>query len=377
MDCLIIGNHTQGLGIIRSLSRRKIDIHLISEKHLSLSRFSRYLNKYHVIRRGCLTHLYKREYRENLLKFLFDLVPDGKKCVVFGVNEDITSFLYDNKKRLSQKFFIPDNSITKIIDKYRFSKEVENVGLLTPKTYILKTFEPKLLSRKSYVCKGRIGDKFRNISNIKGFDIKNTGDLLNLRNYISGFLVEEEVLLQEKIKKNEEVLHCCGFAVKGKIHNRFQYVKIRQHPDEFGTGTFLKSVKDDAIHAQTASIIDHLSYTGIFEIEYIRGNDGNYYVIEMNPRTWKSINFATDCGQNICNAYYDYMNSSVMPEGDYTYSVGKTWVDLGSDIPMLIKNRQFRNFGYTRNAYYCVLNRKDPMPFVMEILLAPLIAMGI
>ena len=377
MTCLIIGNHTQGLGIVRSLSDCSCERHLINDKIISISRYSRYLTMYHFIKRDILTHLYKKNNSEYLLQYISDLVPEGQKWVVFGINEDITHFLYENKQHLRTKLSIPENDVTPICDKYRFAAEIEKIGLLSPKTYLLNRFDENFLNHGSYVSKGRIGNKFRNISNTKGMEIKSKDDLIKLKRYTADYLDADEVLLQKKISRNDEVLSFCGFAINGDLYNEFQYVKIRQHPNEFGTGTFLKSIKDYTIYKQSVSIIKHFAYTGIFEIEFVKDFNGNYYIIEMNPRTWKSIHFATLCGQNLCTAYLNYMDKGIIPEKNYNYFTDKTWVDLGTDIPMLIKNRQWAHPGYDKNTFFCVLNQKDPLPFLMEILMTPFISLGI
>lgn len=362
---------------MRSLAEKHVKTYLINDKVLSLSRFSRYLTRYYFVRRHSLKHLYTPESDQYLADFIMDVIPEGHRWAVFGVNEDITEFLFKNRATLDKKLLIPENNISPIIDKFLFAKVIEEMGLYSPKTFLLKGFVESLLNGTEYICKGRTGNKFRNISNSKGFHVSGSDDILKLRNYVKGSLDENEVILQEKVKNNKDVLSCCGFSVEGDILRSFQYVKIRQHPDEFGTGTFLKSIKNQELFDQSILIINHLRYTGIYEIEYIKNPAGHYYVIEMNPRTWKSINFASNCGQNICAAYYDYIVSGITPNRCVEYDVGKTWVDLGTDIPVLFKNRLAKNAGYDKNTFFCVLDRKDPLPFIMEILLAPFLALSI
>jgi predicted ATP-grasp superfamily ATP-dependent carboligase len=201
-------------------------------------------------------------------------------------------------------------------------------------------------------------------------------DLESIRSRIDGYMAVSDVLVQEKLRQNDEVMSCCGFSVHGELVRHFQYVKLRQHPDEFGTGTFLKSIYNDQLLAISRKIIKHFDYTGIFEIEFLRNGD-QWVVLEMNPRTWKSIHFATLCGQNMCTAYADYCRTGSVPETELDFETGKTWVDLGTDIPMLFKNRSWAHAGYSRDTYFCVLSSSDPLPFIMEIILSPFIAMGI
>ena len=43
---VIIGDHVQSLGIIRSLGREKIPVYLLNEKSLCIGRFSKFLKKF-------------------------------------------------------------------------------------------------------------------------------------------------------------------------------------------------------------------------------------------------------------------------------------------------------------------------------------------
>ena len=376
MNCLVLGNHTQGLGILRSLGTPGVKLHLINDREIALARFSRHLSRYHRLPRQTLRDVYIRENTNRLVAYIRELVPEGARWPVFCINEDLVNFLHCNRKSLKDRLSIPANPITDIIDKYRFARHIRELGIDSPQTYLLSDFDPARLESGAYLCKGRLGNRFRNLSRLKGMHVGDVRGLESIRKTIEGEMSPEDVLVQEKLPKNDAVVSCCGFSVDGHLFCHFQYVKLRQHPDEFGTGTFLKSIYDERLLDISRRIIGHFGYTGIFEIEFLRDGD-RYTVIEMNPRTWKSIHFATLCGQNMCAAYAGYCRSGSVLEPELDFEVGKTWVDLGTDIPMLFKNRSWAHAGYNRDTFYCVLSLKDPGPFMAEILLAPFIALGI
>lgn len=375
MHCLILGNHTQGLGILRSLSGTGAKVHLVNDQQIALARFSRYLTRYHFLKRNTLKAIYRPKNAERLLAFIHQLIPKGAGWPVFCVNEDLVYFLHQNRDAFEDRLGIPPNPILSIIDKYQFAKEMEKLGINTPKTYLLSNFDQDLLKKGPYLCKGRIGNHFRNVTSLKGMQVHDHSDLESIQRAIRSDHVADDILVQEKLQCNDKVLSSCGSSVKGELICHFQYVKLRQHPDEFGTGTFLQSIRNDDITDLSKQIISHFSYTGVFEIEFVTDESGNYIVIEMNPRTWKSINFATDCRQNMCSAYCDYALKGIIPAKEFSYDVGKYWVDIGTDLPMLIKKRRFPDYWKCRS--FCVLSAKDPVPFMMEILLAPLIKLGL
>ena len=372
MDCLILGNHTQGLGVIRSLRNSGYKVHMVNDVHVCLSRFSRYLKSYHILPKSTFSQVHEPDVAQFLVQKLLSIAFGFDKVILFCMDEDLIHFVYSHKQALAKRFIIPENDIISIIDKYTFAKAMENIGLSSPETFLLSDISrlPDQ-TNKRYLYKGRRGVRFKKLMKSKGAEISSSKDLDGLRATILSKIEESDVLIQGKLENNKEVLSCCGLAVDGKLLRVFQYVKLRQHPNEFGTGTFLKSIRDDRITDMSMRILEHFSYTGIFEIEFVLSRDGSCHVLEMNPRTWKSINYATDCGQNLCLAYCDYLLKGIMPEKNFDYQVGRYWVHLSQDIYMLVKNKQWP--GYSLKMSCCVFDTKDPLPFVVEILLMPLI----
>ena len=378
MSCLILGDHTQGLGIVRCLADQQYRPVMLWDRIVSLSRFSRYLHCYRRVRRGVMESIYCRESSDILLAAIEKIVPAGGRWPVFTVHDDLVLFLHNNRTRLKERLLIPENDIPGIIDKYNFAESIHRIGIDTPTTILLRDFSKSLLKNgMQFVAKGKLGNRFRNISNRKGKIIRSAPDIEDLIEYIGANIPHDEVIIQEKIETNEKVLSCCGLAIDGKIMRSFQYVKLRQHPDEFGTGTFLQSIRREGLLEKAGRITGHFGYTGIFEIEFIERPDGRLAVIEMNPRTWKSIHFAALCGQNLCRAYYDYLVHGVIPEVDHRFEIGRFWVDVITDLPQVIRQQGLKGIRYSPNTFHCVAHVNDPLPFLIEILLSPLLALGI
>jgi predicted ATP-grasp superfamily ATP-dependent carboligase len=376
--CLIIGDHTQGLGITRCLGIGRYQPVVIWDRAVSLSRFSRYLHAYRRVRRGTMQEINTSPASGHLLAAIEALVPAGGRWPVFTVHEDLVYFLYRYRKRLQGRLLVPDNDIPAIIDKYRFAERMNALKIDTPDTHLLSSFpENRLDGSGEFVAKGRLGIRFRNISNCKGRMIRSAEDLAILMDYISDEFPHDEVIIQEKIITNEKVLSCCGLAIKGRILRSFQYVKLRQHPDQFGTGTYLESIRHPDLLALADRITMYFAYTGIFEIEFIETVDGRMMVIEMNPRTWKSIHFAALCGQNLCRLYCDYLTTGRIPQENHTYQTGRRWVDIITDLHQVSRQKGITAVRYPKGTLHCVADRKDPLPFAVELLLAPLLVLGI
>ena len=138
MICLILGNHTQGLGIVRSLAPVDADTHLVNDHHVALARFSRHLNHYHRLPKGTLKNVYLSEYTKQLIAAIREIVPPGARWPVFCVHEDLVHFLHRNRPCLQDLLTIPENPILDIIDKYRFSQAMQQLGLRTPQDLLAK-----------------------------------------------------------------------------------------------------------------------------------------------------------------------------------------------------------------------------------------------
>lgn len=152
----------------------------------------------------------------------------------------------------------------------------------------------------------------------------------------------------------------CSFCIDGQIEGSFQYEKLRQHPDRFGTGTYLRSASVDGVQSIASHVVRSLRFTGISEIEFIHDSaSGTYKVIEMNPRTWKSAHFATQCGTNLVDAWLSYVASGERKSFSACLP-NRHWADLATDLPQMIRDRKLGR--YHRGFYECSWEAADPLP---------------
>ena len=81
----------------------------------------------------------------------------------------------------------------------------------------------------------------------------------------------------------------------------------------------MRSISVNELMRVAEHILKTLDFTGISEIEFIHDPaSDSYRVIEMNPRTWKSIHFATQCGQNLVARYLSSVaNGRIESNNDY------------------------------------------------------------
>jgi predicted ATP-grasp superfamily ATP-dependent carboligase len=364
---VIIGNHTQGLGIIRSASNYGIPVYVLNDLVISSSRYSRYVKGYYKLSRNTISNLALSPVNEELTNLLLSL-PVSFPSVLMGINEDIINYISANSKTLAAKYFIPENKYHLVFDKYEFNNLLPGKNKVP--TFLLKDFDLRQNNKDEYILKSRRGNKLRNITKEKALLLN--GNNAAVENLIVKNFENDELIVQKLIKTKEPVQSSCAFSIEGEVYGLFQYKKIRQHPNQFGTGTYLKSIYNEILFEGASDIIRKLKYTGISEIEFILDEEVNdYKVIEMNPRTWKSINFSTQCGQNLVEKLIDYTLGKKILK-DLNYRTDLYWVDIFTDIPQMLREKKLFTYNI-KNLFECSWDRKDPLPFISTILFSPLI----
>jgi len=366
---VIIGDHTQGLGIVRSAAVMGGEVWVVNDKSISLARFSRYLSHYKRIQRGALARLDRQEDSEMLLRVLLEL-PVGRPALLFGVNEDITRFVQQHADVLRQRYFIPSIGLDRVYDKYLFNLALEpEVGIptwLCSEVRLDDVDEPE-----KFILKGRQGGAFRKLTGQKAVRLNEF--MRDGGSRIFARLSPAQIMLQEIVCTDRPVLSICSLSVDGEPVGRFAYEKLRQHPHDFGTGTYLCSVGPEPVAELADSLLKRFMYTGISEIEFIYDRHEKLYkVIEMNPRTWKSIHFASQCGENLIAKYMEYVTTGRVSAGA-GYARGRYWVDLATDIPQSV--RMMKWGGYHPDLFECTWDKSDPWPAVILWSLFPFIAL--
>ena len=125
---------------------------------------------------------------------------------------------------------------------------------------------------------------------------------------------------------------CVYIGMGGGILALFVSQKTRQHPIDFGTGTHLKSVHNEEATRLALDFLRGLDYRGIGAMEFKKdARDGQYKLIELNPRFWLQNIHATYAGVNFpLIQYMDLTDQPVRPITDF--KDGVTWLDSWYDL---------------------------------------------
>ena len=91
------------------------------------------------------------------------------------------------------------------------------------------------------------------------------------------------------------------------------------------------SIEDPELMRLSAALVASARWKGPCELEYMRTEDGEYYLMEMNPRFPAWVYLAVGCGQNHPEALVD-LALGQKPPAMNDYEVGKMFIRYSQDL---------------------------------------------
>lgn len=134
IGAVVIGGDYQGLGIVRSLGRQGVPVHVIDDEH-SIARFSRYTSS--------ALRVPDLRAPENTLQALLRLgrLNELNGCVLYPTRDETVAVLSQHRSQLSQYFRVPTpgwETIRWIWDKRNTYQIAEKLGIPTPRTWLFR-----------------------------------------------------------------------------------------------------------------------------------------------------------------------------------------------------------------------------------------------
>jgi D-aspartate ligase len=375
---IVIGDHVQALGIIRSLGRRSIPAYLLHDKELCIGRFSRYTKHYIKTPRA--------SNESGFIDFMIKLAKNNqvRDWILMPTNDAWVYVLSKHKETLEEYYKVPTPCWD--IVKFAYDKKLtysisEKNNIPVPKTIYLEDIDNVHEELKDIrfpvIIKGAIGHKFYRKTGVKVLLAESQDELIRHYTKYSSIVDPSETVIQEIIPGNSSTFSFCSFRNK-KLIGYWIGLKIREHPMGFGTGTFAQSVKIPELFELGERYLNAINYYGISEIEFKKDpRDGKYKLIEMNARTWLWHSLSIHCGVDFPYLLYkDMIGVDVTPV--MSFREGIKWIHIYTDLWVAMKEILKRNLkigDYLRSLEgekeYGVFSLDDPLPFLCETLMLP------
>ena len=329
---IIIEGHVQGLSNARALGEAGIPV-VVIDKNNCLARYSKYCQKFFYcpdfISDEFAPFLVELSQKENLRDWV--LMPSNDHAV-YSISR--------NKEELGLYYRIiaPDiETLEKIYDKSKLLTLAKEIGVPIPETQyftsIAETIDKKL--EFPLITKGRFGLTFYKSLGKKVFLSESEVEFREHLKQINDKYHVEETFTQELIPFDgrNKTISFTAFSIAGQIKTFWIGEKVREHPIQFGTATFARSIDMPDLVEPSQKLLKALNYTGVCEIEYLLDpRNGQYKLIEINARTWLWVGLAKSCGINYALYVYNYLNKiETQHPSDYLKGIG--WVNYITDTP--------------------------------------------
>ena len=375
---VILGGDFQALGVTRSLARQNVPVYLL-DKGLCIGRFSRYIWKFG----KC------PDAREETLlcRFLVDLArkENFEGWVLYPNDDDTVRFLARNKEQLEEYYRVttPPWEVVRFACEKRLTYEfAEKNGIAVPKTFFPRNVAEleQLDMEFPVIIKPSVKEPFYSRTGKKAIRTDSKEELIDEFTRVREVIGDSEIMVQEFIPGGSANLFSVGSLCKdGELLANIVARRLRQHPMDFGHATTYAETVDIPEMVELATrILKAMGYYGLSEVEFMWDpRDGQYKLIEINPRPWGWHTLAIGAGVDLPYLLYRDMLGEEVGQNGVTPRQAK-WIRLVTDIPTaasaILKGR-LRFGDYIRSLkgkkQFAVFSIKDPLPFIVELFMLP------
>lgn len=374
---VVVGGNFQGLGIVRSLGRRKVPVCVLDDEP-SIARFSRYTT--HHVRVPNLRD--ERRSVEAVLELGRRLGLVG--WVLYPTREETVAAFSRYRSLLTSVFRVPTppwETVRWAWDKRNTYQLAEELEIPAPRTWYPR--EPAELAALDaelpLAIKPAIKEHFIYATKAKAWRADTPAELRAYFSQAAALVGPSEVMVQELIPGGgEQQFAYCAFFKEGRALGSMVVRRRRQHPPEFGrASTFVETTELPLLERLSARFLQATNFYGLVELEYKRDpRDGRYKLLDVNARAWGYHTLGERAGVDFSAMLYaDQLGLSVQP---CRAEVGVKWVRLITDLPtgvleMWRGRLSWRDYlrslrGLHGESVFC---REDPLPGLAELALLP------
>jgi predicted ATP-grasp superfamily ATP-dependent carboligase len=350
MRILLLGGGLQGLSCGASLYKQH-EVSIVSNDLMC--------------RKSCF---FKKVYSDvKADESLYSLLEKEHFDVLIPISDFTVPFISNNKEEIERRYGVKCGvadyeQVYQVEDKSRFMAFCEANGVPHPKTKPLT--DEMLEETAAYVgfpalIKPDFSVGARGITRVNSFEELK-------ERYPQVHSQYGECTLQELIENEEYYYNVMLYRDREGDYPAYAISKIvRMYPIHAGSSSCLITVENDELLQICKDCLDKLNWGGMADFDVLqRLDNGEYKIIEINPRVPASLRAAAISGVNFPEVIA--FDARKEPVPTQKYSSGKTLRYLGIDLMWLLKSRKrfdvkpgwFRLVG--KNIYYQDIISNDP-----------------
>lgn len=331
VGAVVVGGDYQGLGIVRSLGRRGVPVHVIDDE-LSIARFSRYTTS---SVRGDLST--PERMVGTLLEEAERLSLQG--WVLFPTRDETVAGLSRAREELARVFRLstPDWACVRVAwDKRLTYQTAERLGIPVPRTWYLSCLDDldAIDGDPPFAVKPAVKEDFLRATRAKAWQADSHQELRRLVEQASRIIPVDQVMVQELVPGDgQQQLGYCALFKDGDALASMVVRRLRQHPLEFGRATtYAETVEEPLVEELAERLLTAIGYSGLVEVEFKQDpRDGRLKLLDVNARTWGYHSLGQSAGVDFpAMLFADQLGLVVEPR---RARVGVSWVRLVTDLP--------------------------------------------
>jgi predicted ATP-grasp superfamily ATP-dependent carboligase len=368
---IVIGGHVQGLGILRIFGRNEIPCYLLDSNSINIAKHSMYCTKF-----------IKYNPDDDFIDYLIELHSkyNLKEWLLLPTDDYHVQLLSKNKKLLERYYHVAVDEweiVEKCYNKRITYQIAKDLGIDIPKTFFPNSIAELEDIDIDFPCiiKPAIMHKLYSQIRKKVFVCDSKEELVSNFQKALEYIPSDEIIVQEIIPgDNTNQYSACFFFDRTEPLITFLVRRRRQYPIEFGScASYVETIPDVERHKYAEKILKEINFFGICEVEFKKDpRDGIYKFFEINPRTWKQQSITNKSNSPLLMCLYNYIYSNE-PITKNTWD-DCCWKDIILDsfviVKMLLKGMKV-DFPKHKKIEYAVLDTKDPLPFIYELIYAP------
>lgn len=266
-------DHYNPLAIVRSLGEEGLNPIVLLNGHKS-SRIER--SKY-------VKDIFYFDSFEAALDYLIQNYSNEEfKPFIYNGTDETTLLLDNNYEKLKDHFYFMNGGgrLSPFMEKYSQTITADKVGIQIPREELLKTGTLPTSLRYPVMTKATTSAKGGNWK-ANAFICENESELKQAYSQMS----VDTILVQEYIRKKNE-LCIDGISINGgeKVFMPYGCNYFSMTKDSYGGYIYYTPFNDKDLVSKITSLLREFHYSGIFCIEFLEGEDGKYYFLEVNLR---------------------------------------------------------------------------------------------
>lgn len=179
----------------------------------------------------------------------------------------------------------------------------------------------------------------------------------------------KSLLFQEYIKKKDEYI-LQGISINGGevIYIPIEGGYYRLPEGAYGTYLWFRSHKSNDMDEKLKKMFKKIGYNGVFEIEFLVGEDNQLYFLEINFRHTLWNHTFTQMGVNLCKIWSDSIrNGRLIIDGAYIQKEPFKLITEFSDFKQSVRTRKISFFQWLKDVIcadsHVNYDPKDPLPY--------------